>query len=55
MPSPVIRCACPAPKASRAEVKARRLARKHLKDRTVRRADREQRRINAGNRLKGVT
>ncbi|KAJ7911687.1 hypothetical protein B0H13DRAFT_1713492 [Mycena leptocephala] len=54
MPGSVIRCARPAPKASRAEVKARRLVKKHTKERATRRIDREQRRINAGTRLKGV-
>ncbi|KAJ7765191.1 hypothetical protein B0H16DRAFT_1454371 [Mycena metata] len=42
-------------KATVDEVKARHLAKKHAKDRAVRSLDREQRRINAGTRLKGVT
>ncbi|KAJ7851883.1 hypothetical protein B0H13DRAFT_2207019 [Mycena leptocephala] len=54
MPGSIIHCAHPAAKASHTEVKARRLAKKHTKERTTRLIDREQRRINAGTRLKGV-
>ncbi|KAJ7019274.1 hypothetical protein C8F04DRAFT_1276466 [Mycena alexandri] len=50
MPGSVI---CVAP--TTAEVKARRLLKKHAKDRDARRVDREQRRINAGSRLKAVS
>jgi hypothetical protein len=54
MPGSVIRCARPVAKASCAEVKAHRLAKKHTKERATRLVDQEQRRINAGTRLKGV-
>ncbi|KAJ7202955.1 hypothetical protein B0H12DRAFT_1243933 [Mycena haematopus] len=64
MPGSIIRCARPPPspqqpsplafsrKASRAEIKARRLIKKHVKDRAHRRTDLEQRRVNTGPRLK---
>ncbi|KAJ7028208.1 hypothetical protein C8F04DRAFT_1188890 [Mycena alexandri] len=49
MPGSVIRV------ATAAEVKARRLVKKHAKDRGIRFLDREQQRVNAGTRLKAVT
>ncbi|KAK6966339.1 hypothetical protein R3P38DRAFT_3246453 [Favolaschia claudopus] len=59
MPGSIIRCARhpkapPRPKATAAEVKARRLLKKHEKDRRARRDVREQRRVHAGGRLKGI-
>ncbi|KAJ7025058.1 hypothetical protein C8F04DRAFT_1269665 [Mycena alexandri] len=58
MPGPVIRVVRPPPpqkKPTAAEVKARRLVKKHARDRGVRFLDREQQRVNAGSRLKAVT
>ncbi|KAJ7770675.1 hypothetical protein B0H16DRAFT_1715332 [Mycena metata] len=57
MPGSVIRVArAPPPpqKATAAQVKACRLLKKHAKDRHVRTLDREQQRVKAGSRLKGV-
>ncbi|KAJ7715057.1 hypothetical protein B0H16DRAFT_1742274 [Mycena metata] len=58
MPGPVIRVARAAPppkKATAAEVKARRLVKKHQRDRLARSLEREQLRTSAGCRLKAVT
>ncbi|KAJ7701695.1 hypothetical protein B0H16DRAFT_1748471 [Mycena metata] len=51
----VMRVAPPQEKATATQVKARRLAKKHAKDRGARFLDREQQCVNAGTRLKGVT
>jgi TRAP-type C4-dicarboxylate transport system substrate-binding protein len=54
MPRSVICCTRPVAKSSHAEVKARRLAKKHTKEHATCLVDREQHHINAGTRLKGV-